>query len=331
MLTDIYSLDKQYNDDDNSLDIGKISELESNQVHVGAEYFILRHADKGYSARRLRLKKYKNIVRRIKSFLQKCYNYVERRVYKKGGFKKRILIKNTYETLKELRKDDISFIRIGESEISIMQGKSTPAQQYDENLDRRLREILKINDEKLRVGIPYYFIYPQKNLNPYIEVHSLSIADKRRFLLRHCSKGMTYIDACITQVYHIYEKYSFEKYYKAIFGIFKDKDVTVICGEGVLDKLQNRVLDTCASVEYLYAPSTEAYARYDEILKEALKTDKSRLICLALGSTAKPLAYDLYQNGYRVWDIGHLLKDYDSYKRQTQITESEIIQFYMPD
>ena len=331
MLTDIYSLDKQYNDEDNSLDIDKIAELENDQVHVGAEYFILRKADKGYSAQRLRRKKYKNIEKKIKAFTRKCYNYIERRVYRSGGFEKKLSIENTRRTLDILRNNDVSFIRIGGDEISIMQGRSTPAQQYDEKLDRRLREILKINDKKLKVAVPYYYIYPQKNLNPYIEVLSMSIADKRRFLMKHCVKDITYLDSCVTQAYHIYQEYDFEGYYKDAAKLFAGRDITVICGYGIFDKLQNKLLDVCASVEYQYVPVTEAYSEYDEILKKALTIDKSRLICLSAGSTAKPLACDLYKNGYKVWDIGHLLKDYDLYKRKTERTRNEIIRFYMPD
>ncbi len=41
--TDIFFLDRLYNDEDNTLDITKISQMENDVVHVGGNYFILRH------------------------------------------------------------------------------------------------------------------------------------------------------------------------------------------------------------------------------------------------------------------------------------------------
>lgn len=331
MQTDIYSLDRLYNDEDNTLDIEKISQKENHVVHVESEYFILRKASKGYSAKRLWKKKCKSLGRQVIRLPKKCYNYVERRVYRHGMFERRLSIVDSHQTIKVLGQEKISFVRIGKDEISLMQGNATPAQQYNEELAKRLKEILLLQDKGIRVGIPHYYIYPQKNLNPYIEVHSLSIADKRRFLFKHCRKDTDYLDACITQAYHIYKNYDFEEHFRLIKELLKDRDITMICGEGVLDRLQYRLLDVCRSVTYQYAPSTEAYASYDAILRQALSTDKNRLVCVALGSTAKPLVYDLYQNGYQAWDIGHLLKDYDCYNKKTSRTETEIIQFYMPD
>ena len=59
MMTDIYSLDKLYNDEDNYLDIEKISQMSNDIIHVGAEYFILKKQAKGYSQNRLWKKKAK--------------------------------------------------------------------------------------------------------------------------------------------------------------------------------------------------------------------------------------------------------------------------------
>ena len=113
--------------------------------------------------------------------------------------------------------------------------------------------------------------------------------------------------------------------------LLEGKDVTVICGEGVLDKLEYKALDVCHSVEYVYGPSMNAYSYYDKLLEQAKKIDKNRLVLAILGPTAKVLVYDLYKAGYTAWDIGHYLKDYDAYKKQRPRTEAEITQFYKPD
>ena len=113
--------------------------------------------------------------------------------------------------------------------------------------------------------------------------------------------------------------------------LLQGKDVTVICGEGVLDKLQYNALDVCKSVDYIYGSSMNAYSEYDKLLEHAKKIDKSRLVLVILGPTAKVMVYDLYKEGYTAWDMGHYLKDYDAYKNQRPRTEAEITQFYKPD
>lgn len=335
LMTDIYSLDKLYNDEDNTLDIEKISQMNNKAVHVDSEYFILRKPNEAYSEQMLRRKKLekkcKNAAGKMAKFFRKSYNYVERRLYRHGAFERKLTIQNTEKTLRLLSDTDKSFVRFGESEILLMQGKSVASQQYDERLAKRLRKILRAGEEKLLVGIPYYYVYPREKLTPYMEIRSLSVADQRRFLFRHCRKETEYIDAGFTQAYHLYEDYDFEKHFQMAAKLLADKDVTVICGEGAFDRFQYRLLDGCRSVEYQYAPASEAYAQYYKILKQALKISKDRLVCVALGPTAKPLVYDLHQKGYQVWDIGHLLKDYDCYRRNMPRTQADIIQFYLPD
>ena len=125
----------------------------------------------------------------------------------------KLSIADMEHTIHTLEQENVSFVRIGKGEIALMQGKTIAAQQYHEELAKRLKHILRLRESGLCVGIPYYYIHPQKNLNPYIEIHSLSIADQRRFLFQHCPKDINYLDSCFTQAYHIYQDYDFEGYY----------------------------------------------------------------------------------------------------------------------
>ena len=106
--------------------------------------------------------------------------------------------------------------------------------------------------------------------------------------------------------------------------------MTVVCGEGILDKLEYDAMDVCKSVEYICC-ARNTYAEYSQLLEKVLQTDRNRLICIALGPTAKVLAYDLCKNGYRAWDMGHYFKDYDAYMRSAERTDTEIIDFYKPN
>ena len=243
MMTDIYSLDKLYNDEGNTLDLDRIAEQENHVVHVGAEYFLLRKARKGYSTKLVWKKKAKAAGKSVAKFPVKCYHYVERRLYRRGVFERKLSILNTKKTLRLLLGTDKSFVRLGESEIQLMQGKTVPSQHFDPRLARRLRKILREESDNLLVGIPYYYVYPREKLTPYIEIRSLSIADQRRFLFHHGRKDVQYIDAGFTQAYHLYGNYDFDKHFKMAAKLFADKDVTVICGEGTLDRIGYRLLD----------------------------------------------------------------------------------------
>lgn len=331
MLTDIYSLDRLYNDEDNTLDIERISSMDNSVIHVGAEYFLLRKAAKGFSQKRLRKKRLKELLKKSAKFPKRVYRHFERKHYEKGRYDNKLHILTTDETLSLLEKEKVSFLRYGDGEIAIMKGESIPFQEYDEKLAKRLKRLLKTNTDGLKVGIPYYYMHPVKSLNDFTERFAKALSMQRRFLCRNCGKDMIYIDTCITQVYQTYKKYDFKRYYKRMQNLLKDRDITIICGEDVLNRLEYKAFDVCKSVEFITAPSMNAYAKYEELLKRALKTSKKRLICIVLGPTAKVLAYDLHKKGYQAWDMGHYFKDYDSYMKKRPRTDDEIAHFYKPD
>ena len=53
-----------------------------------------------------------------------------------------------------------------------------------------------------------------------------------------------------------------------------------------------------------------------ELFAQAKKTNKNRLILIALGHTATVLAYDLALEGYQALDIGHLDIEYEWFLRK---------------
>ena len=55
------------------------------------------------------------------------------------------------------------------------------------------------------------------------------------------------------------------------------------------------------------------------------------LICLILGQTATVMVPDLTDMGYMTWDVGHIAKDYDAYKKQTAKTQANMDAFWAPD
>ena len=300
-------------------------------IHVGAEYFILRKEATGYSLNRLRKKKAKEFANKLMKLPKRIDRHFERKKYEKGRYAGVLNILNTDETLALMENEKISILRYGDGEIAIMQGNSIPFQEYDPRLAKRLRKLLKTNIDGLKIGLPYYYMHPVKQLNDFTAKFAKSLAVQRRFLCKNCSRDMFYVDTCITQVYQTYEKYDFKKYYKRMQKLLENRHVTIVCGEGVFDKLEHKAYDVCKSVEFVIAPSMNAYAEYDRLLHDVLKTSKKKLVSIVLGPTAKVLACDLHKKGYQAWDMGHYFKDYDAYMRKKPRTETEIMQFYRPD
>ena len=73
------------------------------------------------------------------------------------------------------------------------------------------------------------------------------------------------------------------------------------------------MFDNVKSFGRILCPTQNAFEKYNEIFNEACKISKDRLILLSLGPTAKILAYNLYKEGYRVLDIGHIDLEYEWY------------------
>lgn len=271
------------------------------------------------------------IVKKIKNIPKRIYRKYESTKYRKGKYSKLFQIMDAKQTLEYLNSNCVSFCRFGDGEIAIMNGESIAFQQYHPELAKRLREILNADEKGLLIGLGYYYFNPDINLNQFTQNFLDAMAMQRKFMINNCNKNMLYIDTAITQIYQNYEKYDFEYYFQQFQKLFEKKDITVVCGQGVLNNIQYNALSVCNSVEYIYAPNKDAFSEYDEILEKVLQSDKKRIICIILGPTAKVLVYDLFKNGRTAWDIGHYLKDYDAYMRKVQKTDDMIEKFFKPD
>lgn len=80
--------------------------------------------------------------------------------------------------------------------------------------------------------------------------------------------------------------------------------------------------DNARSVQRIVCPPANAWQVYDQILKACLELGKDRLFLVSLGSTAKALASDLVEQGYRVIDIGNLDMEYEWFLRKADQKEA---------
>ena len=121
-----------------------------------------------------------------------------------------------------------------------------------------------------------------------------------------------YYDSFITRFYMDYrDKKKSELILNQLFKIWNDKDIVIIEGKESRLGAGNDLFFNCKSIERIICPQKDSYSKYKEILTEAMKIEKDKLVLIALGPTATVLAYDLCQRGYRALDIGHIDIEYE--------------------
>lgn len=273
----------------------------------------------------------KDFLKKIKNLPKRIDREIETIKYKNDKFADWLHIMNVEESLRYIETHPISFYRYGDGEIAIMMGEGIPFQKADEELAGRLREMLKPDMEGIKAAIPYYYFHYEHGLIDFVEGFAYAMKRQRRYLFEYCDKDCVYLDTSISQIYQSYETYDFKNYFERVRKLFTGRKVTLICGKGIFKDIRYNLLDTCASVQYVEAPSKNAFSEYDMILSKALMIPKDHLVCIVLGPTAKPLAYDLHKNGYQAWDIGHFIKDYDAYCKKAARDAETIAEFYRPD
>ena len=79
-------------------------------------------------------------------------------------------IKNNFETLENLINTENSFIRFGDGEYVLMDGKDISFQKYHPQLAETLKEIIYNENSGLITGLPYEHLYSEKEkYNPLVE------------------------------------------------------------------------------------------------------------------------------------------------------------------
>lgn len=223
-------------------------------------------------------------------------------------------IANPDETISELILNNKSITRFGDGELDFIYGKGMNYQKYDKKLANRLQEVLNSNEEDLLIGIPdaVNVEYLKLYTGPAIDFWPGWINKFKFRLVKLLDRNKQYYSTQITRFYMDYKDKSNKKeYVDKIKKIWDNKDVVIIEGEQSRLGVGNDLFHNVKSIQRIICPSENAFEKYNEIMEEALKIDKEKLLLLALGPTATVLAYDLYKKGYRVIDIGHIDIEYE--------------------
>ena len=129
----------------------------------------------------------------------------------------------------------------------------------------------------------------------------------------------------------VFDEFDYETHYKKIMKMLHDKDIVLFCGENVFANITYNIFDYAKSIDYIKCKSMDAFDDFDELLDKCKSIPKERVIAFILGPTSKALVYELSKRGYIAWDIGHLAKDYDYYKKNVPRNSDRVSEFFAPE
>lgn len=221
-------------------------------------------------------------------------------------------IKSIDETIDKIMNERCSVSRYGDGEIWLMNRKSINFQCQSLELSLRLQEIMKNKCDHHIVCLPDIFADLDQYHDKTREFWAGHLLTYRRFWYNCTEKNKIYYNAYLTRLYYPFADRSQSKiWFDKVKCIWNGRDIVII--EGVKSRLGvgNDLFNNCKSIKRIVAPAENAFLKYDEIIAETKKIDKSTLILIALGPTATVLAYDLCKEGYQAIDIGHIDIEYE--------------------
>ncbi len=231
-----------------------------------------------------------------------------------------------------------SLCRFGDGEFNLINGGDVSFQTYNPLLANRLKEILmscfdsSITSKNIKIAINrVYYNFSDWNNLIFLRFFEDYVFHNEEKLISFCSESYKYLAAEISQLYNLFKDYDFASYFEHIKEIWEKRDIAIICGDRIFNNIEYNIFDCANSVEYIYAPSTDAFDQYEDILKKTKEISKEKLVIIILGPTAKVLAWDLSQFGYQALDFGHIAKDYNSYMKKDPQNIENIQKFFDKD
>jgi len=265
-----------------------------------------------------------NLIKEELSFFQKSVRYLKelflsfKNIPYEIAFNKNIpKVKTINETVNLLLKGS-SITRFGDGEFRIINGFSIPYQKYDKNLQKRLKQIFQEKIKNLLIGLPETFSTLDQFTFPERIFWRKYMVKNRDSIYKLIDLKQDYVSAFFSRPYLRYKnKKNISQIFKKIKKIWNKKNVLIIEGNGTRIGVGNSLLNNVSSIKRIICPDINAFNKYNQILKKTISC-KSDLVLLALGPTAKILAFDLTKNGIQAIDIGHLDIEYEWFLKKTR-------------
>lgn len=222
------------------------------------------------------------------------------------------------ETVQKVIEGGCSLCRFGDSDFETIRNRyRVDFQAPNPLLAERLLEILRQEKENILIAIPSNF----GNLEVYTEEAANGIRDymderTRESIVALLDKNRLYYEAYVSRPYIIYkDKKLAQRRFDNLKRIWEKREVLFIEGELTRNGVGNDLFANASNIERIVVPAVNAFDCYDEILYQAEKLGKGKLVLITLGPTARVLAYDLGIRGCQAVDIGQVDIEYEWYLR----------------
>lgn len=226
------------------------------------------------------------------------------------------IIEPIEKTIQMIINEGKSICRFGDGEFSLIAGEHRHRfHAPSPKLTERLLEVLHSNQDNVLVCISdMYGDLSKYNDDGKYNMRIYLTEEVRRQHYTLLDMNRHYHDTHITRPYAIYADNHTDapqKRFKALKQIWDNRDLLIIEGEKTRLGVGNDLFDNAGNIIRILGPAESAFSRYDDLLAEALKHGKDRLILIAMGATATVLAYDLACSGFQALDIGHIDIEYE--------------------
>lgn len=246
------------------------------------------------------------IKKSVSDKLWACFDFFYSRV------KKAPCVASVEETIDTLANNRFSIARFGDGEIKLVAGENISFQKATPFVTQKLREVLSSDVEGLLVGVADIFGDRSRYGKSSTKYWKKHLHRYRSVWYRYLKKNKKYYNASMTRQYiSLKDRSQGTAIYNRMKRIWDGKDIVFIEGKESRMGVGNDLFSSAKSIKRILAPSTQAFSKYNEILKEAQKQNKDVLFLIALGPAATGLAYDLHLLGYQAIDIGHVDVEYE--------------------
>lgn len=225
-------------------------------------------------------------------------------------------ILSTKEAIDLVVSNKLSLIRFGDGEMRLMLGKGIGYQKSNKLLADRLIGVLKEHNSNILVGIPGTLTSMDNLTTESYRFWKDYMSINRRMWYKILNRNSIYCDACLTRFYLRHQEKSVcDEHFNQLRRLWQDRDIVIVEGEYSRLGVGNDCFENARTIKRILCPSENAFSSYTKILQTTQEnSNKSDLIIVALGPTAKILVNDLAEDGFQALDLGHIDIEYSWWK-----------------
>lgn len=266
---------------------------------------------------------------RVWAWIIRNYPVYKYKCWQSRKEKERLNIRTSQESVEYILSSGCSVARFGDGELQMIshllrQGDKSnfgvdTFQHYDAGLAQRLLKVLKCQDERLMVCLPYQLKHSGIS-DAYGELFWDREWLARKDFLSQYALDRSLGDTNFTRFYMgRLDIQDYPSYISSLKQIWSNRPLLIVEGELSRLGVGNDLFDGAQSIQRILCPKTNAFAQYDSILAKVreymqVAEHKDTLIILALGHTATVLAHDLCLDGHQALDLGHIDVEYEWYR-----------------